>query len=328
MPPGVCGDGDVNPGEECDDGNLEPLDGCSEACRLPRCGDGLVEGAEECDDGNLDDNDKCLNGCTIATCGDGEVLAGEEECDDANEDDDDGCVGDCALASCGDGFLRDGKEECDDGNDVNTDACPGTCINSFCGDGVSWKDMEECDDGNDDDTDFCVECKISLPFRRVFVTSKLYTGNMGGLAEADKQCQMLAESAGLQGTFLAWLGNKETWPADRMEQANVPYRRTDDKPVAMSWDDLVDGNLALPIDLTEKGMPAPLGMGPCGMGPVVHSNIDGDGMLFDVDGTCAGWQSDMGSTSAGQILSPVLNLWTIGCPIKCSDKAPIYCIQQ
>jgi uncharacterized protein (TIGR03382 family) len=51
-----------------------------------RCGDGIVSDAEQCDDGNTDDTDGCTNRCTIATCGDGVVQA-NEECDySANPD--------------------------------------------------------------------------------------------------------------------------------------------------------------------------------------------------------------------------------------------------
>ena len=61
-------DGNVDEGEECDDGNNENDDGCSSTCEEeisePVCGDGVVEGDEECDDGNLDDEDGCSRVCT------------------------------------------------------------------------------------------------------------------------------------------------------------------------------------------------------------------------------------------------------------------------
>lgn len=47
------------------------------------CGNGSAEGPEECDDGNLDNEDSCTNACHIADCGDG-FVNGAEECDDAN----------------------------------------------------------------------------------------------------------------------------------------------------------------------------------------------------------------------------------------------------
>ena len=45
-----CGDGFVHAGvESCDDGNNVNGDGCSSTCQLPVCGDGLVEPGEQCD---------------------------------------------------------------------------------------------------------------------------------------------------------------------------------------------------------------------------------------------------------------------------------------
>ena len=43
-----CGNGSVDPGEVCDDGNTIPGDGCSADCRL-QCGNGIVEPPEICD---------------------------------------------------------------------------------------------------------------------------------------------------------------------------------------------------------------------------------------------------------------------------------------
>lgn len=82
-----CGDGVVDAGEACDDGNDVDTDACTNTCTLAACGDGIVYvGAEECDDGNLEDTDACVD-CENATCGDGVVYAGTEECDVAADDD-------------------------------------------------------------------------------------------------------------------------------------------------------------------------------------------------------------------------------------------------
>jgi cysteine-rich repeat protein len=61
-----CGDGVVDPGEQCDDGdgrNAAHLR-CNAMCRLNVCGDGdVLTGVEECDDGNTNPNDSCDNSC-------------------------------------------------------------------------------------------------------------------------------------------------------------------------------------------------------------------------------------------------------------------------
>ena len=47
-------------------------DGCSNNRLTPQCGDGVVQAGEECDDGNDLDSDGCSD-CTLAACGDGIV---------------------------------------------------------------------------------------------------------------------------------------------------------------------------------------------------------------------------------------------------------------
>jgi cysteine-rich repeat protein len=76
----VNGDGIVQPGEECDDGNLANGDGCSSTCTVElgfvcsgfplsscifTCGNGVVEGNEECDDGNNQNGDGCSASCQL-----------------------------------------------------------------------------------------------------------------------------------------------------------------------------------------------------------------------------------------------------------------------
>ncbi|MEZ4380745.1 MAG: fibrinogen-like YCDxxxxGGGW domain-containing protein [Nannocystaceae bacterium] len=152
----VCGNGIVEEGEACDDGDDDDTDACLSTCAAATCGDGFVHaGVEECDDANGSDDDDCLSTCVAATCGDGFVGPGEA-CDDGNDDDADACTNACALPSCGDGLVQPG-EACDDGNDVNTDACLDTCLSAACGDGVVYDGIEACDDGNADNSDACTE---------------------------------------------------------------------------------------------------------------------------------------------------------------------------
>lgn len=110
----ICGNGKLDPGEACDDGNASNVDACV-SCVFARCGDGfLAQGVEGCDDGNSVDDDACTNNCALPSCGDGLVQAGEE-CDDGNQDDSDDCPSRCIFATCGDGFVHAGAEVCDDG---------------------------------------------------------------------------------------------------------------------------------------------------------------------------------------------------------------------
>lgn len=172
---GECGNGDRDPGEECDDGNERDRDGCSDRCRIERgwtcrdepsfcsrddgpasCGNGELEGSEECDDRNRRDGDGCDSSCREE---DGWVCRFEpSRCTD-NE-----------LIECGDQEV-DGFEECDDGNETSGDGCDSSCdqetgwvcrgapsdcdeIFTVCGDGLV-DSGEECDDGGRQPGDGC-----------------------------------------------------------------------------------------------------------------------------------------------------------------------------
>src|SRR4029079_5018452 len=76
---GACGDGVLQLGEGCDDGNLIDCDGCSAACvaETGSCAGARCE-AEPCDAGNTRDCDGCSAACAAEvgfTCGDGVVDA-------------------------------------------------------------------------------------------------------------------------------------------------------------------------------------------------------------------------------------------------------------
>ena len=153
-----CGDGHLDKGEECDDGNHVDGDGCDHNCTLPRCGNGVVDAGEECDDGNHNNYDGCDNSCHLTKCGNGHRDSGEE-CDGGG-DCFHGCDKHCKLTRCGDGH-RDWDEECDDGNYVNGDGCDNNCTITRCGNGIV-DPGEECDDGNYDDNDGCDRhCKLT-----------------------------------------------------------------------------------------------------------------------------------------------------------------------
>jgi len=87
----------------------------------PVCGDGNPEGSEQCDDSNSNNNDACKNDCTLNVCGDGYINVGVEECDDNNNVDGDGCSKNCKIENHGvDGECKElgfdfgvAKWECD-----------------------------------------------------------------------------------------------------------------------------------------------------------------------------------------------------------------------
>lgn len=126
----ICGDETIGVTEQCDDGNADAGDGCSDLCKVEggwtcsgtgpsvcyRCGNGIVEGDERCDDSNADDDDGCSATCVTAIgwtcvgtpsvcaeCGDGDVEGGEE-CDDGGREAGDGCSPECSI-ECPEGWY-------------------------------------------------------------------------------------------------------------------------------------------------------------------------------------------------------------------------------
>jgi cysteine-rich repeat protein len=62
----ICGNGNVEFPEECDDGNTADGDGCSSTCIIeyvPVCGNGILDDGEQCDDGNTVAGDGCSATC-------------------------------------------------------------------------------------------------------------------------------------------------------------------------------------------------------------------------------------------------------------------------
>lgn len=193
--PALCGNGLVESanGEQCDDGNQMPGDGCSSNCQVEPywncpnpcapctmtiiCGDGAIGPGEECDDGNVRSLDGCSDACQrepgwfcalpgkpcerLGTCGDGEVLL-TEPCDLGEKNGTGvGCNKDCTVQA---GFR----------------CSPWGCTKlPVCGNG-QVETGEQCDDGNALAFDGCsARCQIEAP---------LYTCVPGALCTVPATC--------------------------------------------------------------------------------------------------------------------------------------------
>jgi fibro-slime domain-containing protein len=183
----VCGDGFIDPGEACDDGNQKGGDGCALDCALIEpnyacptpgalcvttqvCGDGFVTGTEQCDDTNKASGDGCSAACVVesgwvcpvpgvscnaAACGDGKV-AGAEECDDGNVANNDGCSSTCKLQTTT--VVVAATTTTPGCTKIVTWKCPTpgvACVKTVCGNGGAPEGTEQCDDGNTKPLDGC-----------------------------------------------------------------------------------------------------------------------------------------------------------------------------
>jgi len=193
-----CGNGVIDPGEDCDGGDccsatcqFEPVDSpCpdGEFCN----GDETCDGAGTCQPGmavDCDDsvgctdescdevNDVCVNDPNDLNCpDDGAFCTGDAVCDTVTVM---GCTfrGDpCADGTicndttdtcdrdpgCGDGIVDPG-EDCDDGNILDGDCCSALCqfepVDSDCSDGVYCNGDETCDGAGTCEAGTSVDCE-------------------------------------------------------------------------------------------------------------------------------------------------------------------------
>lgn len=190
---------------------------------------------------------------------------------------------------------------------------------------------EECDDNGVEDGDGCSHACLK-EFRRVFVTSQNFPGDLGGIAGADEKCREAARNAGLPGDFRAWLSSSESSPDQNFVKSTVPYRDVKDVVIVDNWDALVavasGSNLKASIYRTELGGEATSGPHPCIPSDIVlvWSNTTGAGTQSSSDRSCTDW-TGVGEGGVGR-LGPLSEAWTQGCPVPCATLAPLYCFEQ
>ncbi len=167
-----CGNGRLEPGEQCDDGNKANGDGCSATCQTTDGGTaGGSTGGGSTGGGTTGggatgggSGGSTAGGTAGGTGGAGGGTGGGSGGGDADGGTDGGV--DSGIPSvCGDG-MRTGGELCDDGNMVDTDGCTSQCAFSspgaYCGDGT-MNGSEACDDGNLASGDGCeIDCTATV----------------------------------------------------------------------------------------------------------------------------------------------------------------------
>ena len=137
---------------------------------------------------------------------------------------------------------------------------------------------------------------------------------MGG----DDHCQRLANAAGHQGRFLAWLSDDSTSPLTRFTQSDHPYRLIDGTVIADDFADLTDGQLAAPIALDEYGVADTNPADDPWTGTLTSGAAAAD--------HCNGW-TDSGNGLTGNPAATT-SAWTESLLKVCGQSHRLYCFQQ
>ena len=152
----VCGDGVVDPGEECDDGNLQNGDGCNAQCQNELCGDNITQPllGEQCDDGNLINGDGCNSNCNLEFCGDNVVqLFLGEQCELPSTFDNIFCSQSQQTCQGNKTGTRDAFGDCNSQCSCLQDPFVFLCIKNSCG--AQCDSNDDCDDQNSLTIDTC-----------------------------------------------------------------------------------------------------------------------------------------------------------------------------
>ena len=173
------------------------------------------------------------------------------------------------------------------------------------------------------------------PAKIVFATSQGFTGKIGGLAGADAICQAEANAAGLSGAFKAFLSDNYTSAADRLTHSTLPYTLVTGTPIAANWQDLVDGMIENPLNVTATGATVSgyvwTGSDDDGTKATYYAGAYPSGYLLDL--TCDNWTLETSSFhylgARGNTGDPGnwIDWWqNDGSP--CTSRLGLYCIEQ
>ena len=167
---------------------------------------------------------------------------------------------------------------------------------------------------------------VAPSYKRVFVTSQHYNGNLGGLDGADAICQTTADNKGLGGVWKAWLSDYHTSVKDRLNHHTGSYVLLDGRNIANSWDDLTDGISNDYINLSENNTPIDE--------QLVWTQTNTDGSSGQRN-SCQNWTNgadnysgDGGNTTLRSCSYDVCVTWTTHYGGVCNALGHLYCFEQ
>ncbi len=186
---------------------------------------------------------------------------------------------------------------------------------------TTYCQMEFCDGASF--VDF--HTKKPAQHRRIFTTSALYDGNLGGIAGANAKCQTRADAGGLNGSFRAFLGSTPTGLEDM--DPNEILAETEnlilvDGTVVNRCSLWSDQAIENEIDLDETGATISTNTG------VWTGGVDDFGDASTTD--CVDWTSASGGNSgrAGDATEDgSLNPWFAASTTICSASRRLFCVE-
>ena len=155
-----------------------------------------------------------------------------------------------------------------------------------------------------------------------FVTSEEFDGNLGGLAGADAKCQNAATTAGLDGSWKAWVSvDTNSVPAARFAFPARGYETIDGRFLGGTNFDTFPEEILNPLDVDENGQAVVLG------NTFVWTGIESRGRATS---SCIEWTSNSNADDgATGTTSGTSTNWTQAIShVDCSNVQHLYCFEQ
>ena len=178
----------------------------------------------------------------------------------------------------------------------------------------------------------------SAAYKRVFVTSTIYDGNLGGLSGADQKCLARANAPEVRlcgsadcpsGSWKAWLSDNTGSPSTRFSNVggSLPYKLLNGITIANDWNDLTKGTINSPINLTELSTLPSI--------DIVWSNttVSGTSINNPVYGNCSNFTTNSGANTPATTTfdggsTYTDSKWTHWATVTCNPSYRLYCFEQ
>ena len=153
--------------------------------------------------------------------------------------------------------------------------------------------------------------------KRLFVTSSTHTGNLGGLSGADSVCNARATSAGLGGSWVAWISGAGQSAIDRV-LGSGPWTLVDGTTVVFKTkESITTAGPAVPINVDETGVQLATGRAWTGTSQLGAKLAE----------TCSGWVYSAAMIGVwGDIATTTA--WSKANTQTCGASARLYCFEQ